>query len=133
MKKRLILMGTLLMAGTVTTSLLMKESTDAKDLLAANVEALSWGETAPGNPCGVGNVPDAILDKDDEITSETITCTQSGSLSFARGVLYDSRYRRGQTYTISYETSSCHALPYSGSCCNPSGSGYHITNDGLGY
>lgn len=121
-------MGALLLAGTVTTSLCMKNAAATTDLLAANIEAISAGEY-PGWECA-GMVANAILDKDPGTTTETVVCQRTGQLKFSRGVLFDSRYLKGITYTIGYETSSCQ--PYNlGSCCDPSQSGYHIINDGF--
>ena len=128
MKKRLIFVGALLLAGTVTTWLCMKNAAATTDLLAANIEAISAGEY-PGWECA-GMVANAILDKDPNTTTETVVCQRTGQLKFSRGVLFDGRYLEGMTYTISYETSSCQ--PYNfGSCCDPSQSGYHIINDGF--
>lgn len=121
-------MGALLLAGTVTTSLCMKNAAATTDLLAANIEAISAGEY-PGWECA-GMVANAILDKDPGTTTETVVCQRTGQLKFSRGVLFDGRYLEGMTYTIGYETSSCQ--PYNfGSCCDPSQSGYHIINDGF--
>ena len=52
MKKRLILTSILLLAGAVTTSLWMKNASVTSNLLTANVEALSGGES--GGVCGPG-------------------------------------------------------------------------------
>ena len=123
MKKRLIFVGALLLAGTVTTSLCMKNAAATTDLLAANIEAISAGEYP-------GMVANAILDKDPGTTTETVVCQQTGQLKFSRGVLFDGRYLEGMTYTIGYETSSCQRYNL-GSCCDPSQAGYHIINDGF--
>ena len=128
MKKRLIFVGALLLAGTVTTSLFMKNAAATTDLLAANIEAISAGEY-PGWECA-GMVANAILDKDPGTTTETVVCQQTGQLKFSRGVLFDGRYLEGMTYTIGYETSSCQRYNL-GSCCDPSQAGYHIINDGF--
>ncbi|MDO5385308.1 hypothetical protein GHJ49_07710 [Alistipes sp. dk3620] len=128
MKKRLIFVGALLLAGTVTTSLCMKNAAATTDLLAANIEAISAGEY-PGWECA-GMVANAILDKDPGTTTETVVCQQTGQLKFSRGVLFDGRYLEGMTYTIGYETSSCQRYNL-GSCCDPSQAGYHIINDGF--
>ena len=128
MKKRLIFVGALLLAGTVTTSLCMKNAAATTDLLAANIEAISAGEY-PGWECA-GMVANAILDKDPGTTTETVVCQQTGQLKFSRGVLFDGRYLEGMTYTIGYETSSCQRFNL-GSCCDPSQAGYHIINDGF--
>ena len=128
MKKRLIFVGALLLAGTVTTSLCMKNAAATTDLLAANIEAISAGEY-PGWECA-GMVANAILDKDPGTTTETVVCQQTGQLQFSRGVLFDGRYLEGMTYTIGYETSSCQRYNL-GSCCDPSQAGYHIINDGF--
>ena len=128
MKKRLIFVGALLLAGTVTTSLCMKNAAATTDLLAANIEAISAGEY-PGWECA-GMVANAILDKDPGTTTETAVCQQTGQLKFSRGVLFDGRYLEGMTYTIGYETSSCQRYNL-GSCCDPSQAGYHIINDGF--
>ena len=126
MKKRLIFVGALLLAGTVTTSLCMKNAAATTDLLAANIEAISAGEY-PGWECA-GMVANAILDKDPGTTTETVVCQQTGQLKFSRGVLFDGRYLEGMTYTIGYETSSCQRYNL-GSCCDPSQAVYHIIND----
>ena len=128
MKKRLIFVGALLLAGTVTTSLCMKNAAATTDLLAANIEAISAGEY-PGWECA-GMVANSILDKDPGTTTETVVCQQTGQLKFSRGVLFDGRYLEGMTYTIGYETSSCQRYNL-GSCCDPSQAGYHIINDGF--
>ena len=128
MKKRLIFVGALMLAGTVTTSLCMKNAAATTDLLAANIEAISAGEY-PGWECA-GMVANAILDKDPGTTTETVVCQQTGQLKFSRGVLFDGRYLEGMTYTIGYETSSCQRYNL-GSCCDPSQAGYHIINDGF--
>ena len=128
MKKRLIFVGALLLAGTVTTSLCMKNAAATTDLLAANIEAISAGEY-PGWECA-GMVANAILDKDPGTTTEPVVCQQTGQLKFSRGVLFDGRYLEGMTYTIGYETSSCQRYNL-GSCCDPSQAGYHIINDGF--
>ena len=128
MKKRLIFVGALLLAGTVTTSLCMKNAAATTDLLAANIEAISAGEY-PGWECA-GMVANAILDKDPGTTTETVVCQQTGQLKCSRGVLFDGRYLEGMTYTIGYETSSCQRYNL-GSCCDPSQAGYHIINDGF--
>lgn len=128
MKKRLIFVGALLLAGTVTTSLCMKNAAATTDLLAANIEAISAGEY-PGWECA-GMVANAILDKDPGTTTETVVCQQTGQLKFSRGVLFDGRYLEGMTYTIGYETSSCQRYNL-GSCCDPSQASYHIINDGF--
>ena len=128
MKKRLIFVCALLLAGTVTTSLCMKNAAATTDLLAANIEAISAGEY-PGWECA-GMVANAILDKDPGTTTETVVCQQTGQLKFSRGVLFDGRYLEGMTYTIGYETSSCQRYNL-GSCCDPSQAGYHIINDGF--
>lgn len=128
MKKRLVFVGALLLAGTVTTSLCMKNAAATTDLLAANIEAISAGEY-PGWECA-GMVANAILDKDPGTTTETVVCQQTGQLKFSRGVLFDGRYLEGMTYTIGYETSSCQRYNL-GSCCDPSQAGYHIINDGF--
>ena len=128
MKKRLIFVGALPLAGTVTTSLCMKNAAATTDLLAANIEAISAGEY-PGWECA-GMVANAILDKDPGTTTETVVCQQTGQLKFSRGVLFDGRYLEGMTYTIGYETSSCQRYNL-GSCCDPSQAGYHIINDGF--
>ena len=128
MKKLLIFVGALLLAGTVTTSLCMKNAAATTDLLAANIEAISAGEY-PGWECA-GMVANAILDKDPGTTTETVVCQQTGQLKFSRGVLFDGRYLEGMTYTIGYETSSCQRYNL-GSCCDPSQAGYHIINDGF--
>nr|WP_125147175.1 hypothetical protein [uncultured Alistipes sp.] len=134
MKKRLIFVGALLLAGTVTTSLCMKNAAATTDLLAANIEAISAGEY-PGwegsELCSDASFhPNAILDKDPGTTTETVVCQRTGQLKFSRGVLFNSRYLEGITYTIGYETSSCQRYNL-GSCCDPSQSGYHIINDGF--
>jgi len=109
MKKRLILTSILLLAGAVTTSLWMKNASVTSNLLTANVEALSGGES--GGVCGPGYADDSILAED------------------SKGTLYNSQYRKGMTYTVSYKEVICQ-ISY-GSCCDESQRRYTIINDGL--
>ena len=127
MKKRLILTSILLLAGAVTTSLWMKNASVTSNLLTANVEALSGGES--GGVCGPGYADDSILAEDPNVKTDNRRCVKDGILIYSKGTLYNSQYRKGMTYTVSYKEVICQ-ISY-GSCCDESQRRYTIINDGL--
>ena len=131
MKKRLILTSTLLIASAVTAMLWTENGNAKTDLLAANVEALSWGEY-PGLECGQPNLyPNSMLEKAQGTITETKECIMDGFLTYSKGTLQNKKYIKGHYYTIVYETTYC--APYQGYCCDASQAGSLIIDDGVSH